>query len=179
MQLRWYRNGLMTMFAAVLLVGCTSQATEEPSEPLPPDETSASSVTRAPVEPNIRRHVDSEGNPLNPSTGDPLTRVFYFDFDRAVLRPDSLAALEQHAVHLRDNPDSRAVIEGHTDERGTREYNMALGERRADAVRTFLVTSGVRRAQLEVVSYGEERPINPASNEQAWSLNRRAELIYR
>jgi peptidoglycan-associated lipoprotein len=178
MQLRSCRHLFALVFAGLILAGCAGQAAmEEPPEPLPPDESAE--VTRTPAEPNIRRHVDSEGNPLNPSTGEPLTRVFYFDFDRAVLRPDSLAALELHASHLRENPDQRAVIEGHTDERGTREYNMALGERRADAVRTFLVSSGVRRAQLEVVSYGEERPVNSASNESAWSLNRRAELVYR
>jgi peptidoglycan-associated lipoprotein len=179
MQLRSWRNLFALVIAGIVLAGCAGRAShiDEPAEPLALDE--AAGITRTLAEPNIRRHVDSEGNPLNPATGQPLVRVIYFDFDRAVLRPDSLAALEQHAAHLRENPDRRVVIEGHTDERGTREYNMALGERRADAVRTFLVSSGVRRAQLEIVSYGEERPVNPASHESAWALNRRAELVYR
>jgi peptidoglycan-associated lipoprotein len=179
MQLRSWRNLIALVIAGTIVAGCAGRgaAIEEPPEPLPPDERAE--VTRTPTEPNIRRHVDAEGNPLSPATGEPLTRVFYFDFDRAVLRPDSLAALEQHAAHLRENPDRRVVIEGHTDERGTREYNMALGERRADAVRAFLVSNGVRRAQLDIVSYGEERPVNPASNEAAWALNRRAEMVYR
>jgi peptidoglycan-associated lipoprotein len=178
MQLRSWRNSFALVIAGFVLAGCAGRAAmEEPPEPLPPDQRAE--VTRTLADPNIRRHVDSDGNPLNPGTGEPLTRVFYFDFDRAVLRPDSLAALEQHAAHLRENPDRRAVIEGHTDERGSREYNMALGERRADAVRTFLVSNGVRRAQLDIVSYGEERPVNAASTESAFALNRRAELIYR
>jgi peptidoglycan-associated lipoprotein len=71
------------------------------------------------------------------------------------------------------------VIEGHADERGTREYNLALGERRADAIRTFLLSAGVSPRQLEMVSYGEERPDDPGNNDAAWSRNRRAVLIYR
>ena len=109
----------------------------------------------------------------------PLGRAFYFDLDKAVLRPEALALLELHASFLRDNADRRALIEGHTDERGTREYNLALGERRADSVRTFLVSSGVNRSQLETVSYGEERPIDPGHTEAAWAKNRRAEIVYR
>ena len=90
-----------------------------------------------------------------------------------------MAILELHAAFLRGSPDVRVVVDGFTDERGTREYNLALGERRAEAVRTFLVTAGVRRSQIDVVSYGEERPADPDHSEAAWAKNRRAELIYR
>lgn len=101
--------------------------------------------------------------------------VFYFDFDKSVLKPEAIAALRIHAETLRNNP--RPVrLEGHADERGTREYNMALGERRANSVKEFLMLEGVNGSYVEVISYGEERPASLDSNETAWSLNRRVEL---
>ena len=178
MHKQWLRNALAIGVVAVL-VGCASAPTPEPEpEPLPPDETPA--ITEPAPEPEpISRSVDDAGNPVNPNTGMPLGRTFYFDLDKAVLRPEALALLELHAGFLRDNADRRVLVEGHTDERGTREYNLALGERRADSVRTFLVSSGVNRAQIETVSYGEERPIDPGHTEAAWAKNRRAEIVYR
>ena len=101
--------------------------------------------------------------------------VFYFDFDKAILKPESRAALRIHAANLKDsNRDVR--LEGHADERGTREYNMALGERRANAVKEFLVLQSVNGNRIEVISYGEESPATMGSNEQSWALNRRVEL---
>ena len=90
-----------------------------------------------------------------------------------------MAALELHAKILKRNSDRSLVIEGHCDERGTREYNLALGEQRANAVSSFLRSSGVSSRQLETVSYGEEQPSDPGHNESAWSKNRRAVLSYR
>jgi len=105
-----------------------------------------------------------------------LAKVFYFDFDQSILKPESRAALTAHAERLKNN--SRAVrLEGHADERGTREYNMALGERRANAVRDFLVLQGVSRSRIETVSYGEERPASMGSSESSWGQNRRVELV--
>ncbi|MAT51797.1 MAG: peptidoglycan-associated lipoprotein [Porticoccaceae bacterium] len=101
--------------------------------------------------------------------------VFYFEFDKAILRPEARAALDIHAQRLRGT--SRQVrLEGHADERGTREYNMALGERRANAVKEYLVIQGVSSDNLEVISYGEERPAQLGSDEQSWSMNRRVEM---
>jgi peptidoglycan-associated lipoprotein len=164
--------------AGLILAGCQSSGTQEgTTEPLPED--TAPAVTQ-PVEPEpVRRDVDQNGNPLDLSTGQPLVRVFYFEFDQAVLKPQALASLELHAAFLRNNPDRQITVEGNCDERGTREYNLALGERRADSVRVFLVSSGVRRAQIDTVSYGEERPVDPAHTEAAWAKNRRAEIVYR
>jgi peptidoglycan-associated lipoprotein len=106
-----------------------------------------------------------------------LETIVYFDFDQAVLKPQTRALLLAHAERLKASP--RTVrLEGHTDERGTREYNMALGERRANAVRDFLVLQGVSRNSIEVVSYGEERPLAMGSNESAWAQNRRVEIKY-
>jgi peptidoglycan-associated lipoprotein len=104
-----------------------------------------------------------------------LDRVFYFDFDSSILKPEARAALTAHAERFKNNSDS-VRLEGHADERGSREYNMALGERRANAVADFLVLQGVPRARIEVVSYGEERPARLGSNESGWSENRRVEL---
>ena len=103
------------------------------------------------------------------------TTVFYFDFDKALLKAESRAALLEHALVLSAN--SRSVrLEGHADEHGTREYNMALGERRAIAVKEFLVLQGIAANRIEVISYGEERAAAHGSNDEAWALNRRVEL---
>ncbi len=101
--------------------------------------------------------------------------TFYFEYDSSDLKPEAMRALDVHAGDLKGS-GARVVLEGHTDERGTREYNMALGERRAKAVQRYLVLQGVSPAQLELVSYGEERPAVSGSNEQAWAQNRRVEL---
>lgn len=104
-----------------------------------------------------------------------LETVFYFDFDEATLSPSVREALMNQADALKDSYGS-VRLEGHADERGTREYNMALGEKRANVVRDFLVLQGVDASRIETVSYGEERPARTASNESAWAENRRVEL---
>lgn len=104
-----------------------------------------------------------------------IDTVFYFDFDQSILKSESRAALTAHAQRLRGT-STQVRLEGHADERGTREYNMALGERRANAVRDFLVLQGVNRGNIETVSYGEERPAAYGSNESSWAQNRRVEL---
>ncbi|MFS0826133.1 peptidoglycan-associated lipoprotein Pal [Pseudomonas sp. MLB6B] len=101
--------------------------------------------------------------------------TFYFEYDSSDLKPEAMRALDVHAKDLKSN-GSRVVLEGNTDERGTREYNMALGERRAKAVQRYLVLQGVSPAQLELVSYGEERPVATGNDEQSWAQNRRVEL---
>jgi len=106
-----------------------------------------------------------------------VATVFYFEFDSAVLLPAARAALIAHAEFLRSATKS-VRLEGHGDERGTREYNMALGERRANAVRDFLVLQGVSSSSIETVSYGEERPAEMGSDDSSWSKNRRVELSY-
>ncbi|QFU74755.1 peptidoglycan-associated lipoprotein Pal [Halioglobus maricola] len=101
--------------------------------------------------------------------------VFFFDYDSYTLKPEALAALDAHISYLASNNDT-VRLEGHTDERGTREYNMALGERRANAVRDYMVVNGVSGTRIETVSYGEERPNAYGSGEANWSQNRRVEL---
>lgn len=103
--------------------------------------------------------------------------VFYFNYDSSDLQPDAMKALDVHAHDLMQN-GRHIVLQGHTDERGTREYNMALGERRANAVKSYLTMQGVSASQIEVVSYGKERPAVNGHDESAWSKNRRVEMKF-
>lgn len=103
----------------------------------------------------------------------------HFDFDRANLRPGDREILVNHGKWLSSNSATRVLIEGHCDERGTVEYNLALGERRARSARDFLVEYGISRDRLDVISYGKERPLDFRHNEEAWALNRRAQFVKR
>ena len=105
-------------------------------------------------------------------------RTIYFDFDQDALRPEFQAAMACHAKYLRDRPTARLVLEGNADERGSREYNMGLAERRGNAVSSALQANGASAGQMEVVSYGEERPVCTSSTEDCWARNRRVELNY-
>ena len=105
-------------------------------------------------------------------------RVVHFDYDSSDLSQTDLATLNAHASYLSKNSSAKITLTGHTDERGTREYNMALGERRAKSVQAFLVTNGARSAQIDTVSYGKEQPVNEGHDEAAWSENRRVEINY-
>lgn len=151
-----------------LFVGCSSNDTIEEPPVTEPEETVEAGVGVG--DSNVE--VEEEVDPLAD-----LTTVFYFEFDSAVLQPEARAALAAYAEYFSSNPASLR-LEGHADERGSREYNMALGERRANAVRDYLILQGVSRSDIETVSYGEERPAEVGSNEYAWSKNRRVELQY-
>ncbi len=105
--------------------------------------------------------------------------VFYFDFDVAEFKAEDRETLTFHAQNLAANPDRRVRLEGHADERGTREYNLALGERRANGIQNYLIVNGASRAQIEVVSYGEERPAEAGESENAYAMNRRVEIVDR
>lgn len=151
------KHGLTFAVVMSFLVGCTGSSTK-PAE-TEPSATDSSSTT-APVEPQ-----------------EVLTNVVYFDFDQYALTAESRAVLLAHADKLKGASTS-VRLEGHADERGSREYNMALGEKRANAVRDFLVTQGVGGASLEVVSFGEEQPAATSHDESSWSQNRRVEVKY-
>lgn len=155
---KYLKSFLILIAATSILAGCTSTATQE----------------EEPVEEPV---AESEPQPEpEPEPAPAVETVFNFDFDKATLKPDARAALTVHAERLKETGQD-VRVEGHTDERGSREYNMGLGERRAKAVRDFLVLQGVSSNRIEVVSYGEERPVARGSNERAWSQNRRAELV--
>jgi peptidoglycan-associated lipoprotein len=168
----------VALVGALLTVGGCAAKPEE-ATPLPEIEPSLS--TSGPVVSDSSSELasfDDNGYPYRPGTDRLLERTFYFDYDRALLRPEALAILELHAEALRAHPERMVVIEGHADERGSREYNLALGERRAHAIRKFLLAAGVSRGQLQTVSYGEERPEVTGTSETSWSRNRRALLDY-
>lgn len=105
-----------------------------------------------------------------------LNENIYFDFDSSVLTYQAQELLKEKAQWLKDNPDANVVIEGHCDERGTNAYNLALGERRAESAKTFLVNLGISSTRMTTISYGEERPVDLGHNEEAWAKNRRAKF---
>ena len=107
-----------------------------------------------------------------------VERILYFDFDSSEIKPEYVATLAAHARALSANASIRVRLEGHTDERGSPEYNIGLGERRAQAVRRALLLQGVGEGQVSTVSYGEERPAVPGQTEEAWSKDRRVEIVY-
>ncbi|MEC8299917.1 MAG: peptidoglycan-associated lipoprotein Pal [Pseudomonadota bacterium] len=164
---------------AFLLIGCASQGPEysESTENLI-EETAVQEIYE-PAAPRV------EAGKLVVDSGDKsgasqtLVGVFLFDFDQAIVRRAGHAELNKHASALAGDRYLRLRLEGHADERGTREYNLALGERRADAVREYLVSQGASNSQIEVISYGEEKPIVSGKNESSWAKNRRVELVYR
>jgi len=112
------------------------------------------------------------------AAADLKTLVVYFDYDQAEIKPEFNRMLAAHGQFLARNATATLRLEGNTDERGSREYNIGLGERRAQAVRRALMLQGAAANQLTTVSYGEERPASTGSNEEAWRLNRRVELVY-
>jgi peptidoglycan-associated lipoprotein len=106
-------------------------------------------------------------------------RVFYFDYDSFTIKPEFQGAIEMHARFLTSNKNRKIAIEGHTDERGGREYNLALGQKRSEAVRRSLALLGVSESQVEAVSFGKEKPAMTGATEEAFAKNRRAEINYR
>jgi peptidoglycan-associated lipoprotein len=113
-----------------------------------------------------------------PLAGTLAKRIIYFDFDSSEIKGDGTEIAAAHARYLAANPAMRVRLEGHTDERGSREYNIGLGERRAQSVRRALLLQGATETQLSTVSYGAERPVAAGSNESAWQQNRRVEIVY-
>lgn len=118
------------------------------------------------------------GEPLSDPNSPLSVRTIYFEYDSVTINSEGQSALNAHAEYLSLNPNQTMILEGHTDERGTREYNLSLGERRAKAVADFLTASGVQGQQIEVRSYGEENPVALDHSESAWQLNRRVEILY-
>ena len=167
-----FKQFLVLVAAAGLLAGCASTSTE--------DQQAEQDAQAAQQQQQQQQGAAADQDTVTDQAAEEEVEaptVFYFGLDESTLRPDARAALRVHAERLRQNPQD-VRLEGHGDERGSREYNMALGERRANAVRDFLVLQGVDSSLIETVSYGEERPAVMGSYEGAWEQNRRVELQY-
>ena len=171
-------HGLMPLiFMIFLLGGCATGGPEY--APSGPEDSATDSEPSPRTETRVRNGklvLRSGDDRKNTET---LNGVFYFDFDQAIVKRANHAELNKHALALSSNPAIKIRLEGHADERGTREYNLALGERRAIAVGSYLIAKGVARSQFEVISYGEEKPIRRGQTEAAWTKNRRVEVVYR
>ena len=183
------RGLILPLLAALALAACQSA----PSGPAPPPDgaigdTSISDMGDGAAtgqegtagEPGVESEQVAALDPTRPPPGTQEDLVhnvgdrIFFDLDSAILLPDARRTLERQAEWLGLYPELRLVIEGHCDERGTREYNLALGERRANAVREYLITYGITPSRLRTISYGKERPYALGHDEEAWALNRRA-----
>ena len=123
--------------------------------------------------------VSIDANAQNAAGPVGVARIIYFDYDSYTVKPEFQALVDGHARFLKANPQRRVSIEGHTDERGGREYNLALGQKRSEAVRRALNLLGVSDNQIEAVSFGKEKPAVPGGGESVWAQNRRAEIAYR
>lgn len=161
---------LSVIFAFAFMVGCASTDTDESAVNSGSDAAAAAAEEAA-----ANKAAADAAAAAAAAAAANLQTIFYFDFDQATLSADTRAALDAQIEVLR-NANTKVRLEGHADERGTREYNMALGERRANAVANYLIINGVERYRVETVSYGEERPINTSSTDSAWAENRRVEL---
>lgn len=171
--------------AAVLIVGCggNKQVQDTAEEPAVVEDRSMPKEGAMVTEPEAQAQpMEAEpgfkGHPLDDPDSLLSTRKIYFDFDRSEVKDEYRDIVAAHAEFLAGNPSATVTLEGHADERGTREYNMALGERRANAVAQLLTLQGASKRQIRIISYGEERPENMGHEESAWSLNRRAVFVY-
>ncbi|MDE0786876.1 MAG: OmpA family protein [Porticoccaceae bacterium] len=166
--------GLSILCLSALLAGCSSAPVDETTSTIEDTTVQTASLEKEMEAEKAAAMAEAQAQAQAAAVNSADT-VFYFAFDKAVLSDDSRAALVENAQFLMSNP--RAVrLEGHADERGTREYNMALGERRANAVKDFMIMQGVSGSMIEVISYGEEQAASFGSSAAAWSMNRRVEL---
>lgn len=161
---------MLSLMSVAVLAGCKKNV-----KPTEPTDTTTTTTPTGPTGPTTV----GAYSPNDLDTDACLRqRVVYFDLDQDALKPEFQAIMGCHAKYLRDRPSSRITLEGHADERGSREYNLGLGERRGNAVNSALQANGGSASQLTVVSYGEERPVCTDSSESCWSQNRRVEIVY-
>ena len=182
---------LLTLFAAAALLAACETASEVASDASGSAAASASGAASASASSSTdsasssASASDSASSASSSAAAEPTAEeklaqigtAVYFDFDSSVLSSAAQATLDRQAAFLASEPSTRIIIEGHADERGTREYNLALGERRASVARDYLVAKGVDAARIRTVSYGKERPAVVGSNKTAWAKNRRAVTV--
>lgn len=189
---KFLRMGVAALVLVVVVAGCKQNPAGITPLPPParvgPSEPPPGGIIGGPVGPGVTEtEVPSPvGTPLPPRgsyDGWPEDRetfkaqTVYFDFDSSVIKSSERPKIDGVAAHLKANPFHAVKVEGHCDERGTEEYNRALGERRALAVREVLLAAGIAPERIVTISYGEDRPVDPGHNEEAWRKNRRAEFV--
>ena len=163
----------LAMIIAMALAACQTTPKAEP-EPAPEPAPTTDVDTKAAPDPHDYTDSRNFDNPESLLS----KRVIYFDFDKSTVRPEYRGIVSAHAAYAAAHSSARVTLEGHADERGTREYNLGLAERRGNAVMGLMSAQGARGSQLVVVSYGEERPTCRVSDEHCWSQNRRVEVVY-
>lgn len=170
---------MMIAVCTLVLSGCPKKPTTVPDAPATATQPADSGATSGLGDGQVGDGRDLAGSGAAVGSAPVgVATVIYFDFDRSDIRPEFASLITTHARHLAASGATRIRVEGHTDERGSREYNIALGERRAQAVRRALMLQGAGDGQLTTVSYGEERPAAEGSDESAYERNRRVELVY-
>jgi len=183
------RNTILVILAALLLNGCSGSATKDDDAAtqsandtatttdsvqtgkLDDADKAQSAAFNAGEEPYRKDAINDANSPLS-------QQLIYFDFNASTIKDEYRDLITWHGRYLASNQDMKVRLEGHTDERGSREYNIALGDRRAQAVSRMLMFQGATKKQIEVISYGEEKPIAFDHNEESWSQNRRVQLVY-
>lgn len=166
----------------LLLVACASEtAKETPAQPGPPPAPIAAPAAppapRTVVQPVPPKPVAV--NPLNDPNNILSKRSIYYDYDKYAVKPEFRPIAEAHAKYVKEHPGASVTIEGNCDERGSREYNLALGQRRADSVKSMMVLMGATDRQIDTVSFGEEKPKAPGHGEESWAQNRRSDIVYK
>lgn len=178
---------LLAASIAALLSACTEDVVK-PDDAAPVDDATDSANTSGnngmampegtPIPSDVSSGTGGAAEQLNDPNSPLSVKVFYFDYDSSELSVEDQNILTEHARFLAENPSISLVLEGHADERGSREYNLALGERRAQAIERTMSLQGAAKGQLQVISFGEERPVGMEHDEASWRINRRVELLY-
>ena len=171
-----HRAIVIVLVAAALTFGACASKRPKPAAPEAPSEANQGAQGAGAAGNYSRAGPDEEA--AGPQGGVLAERIIYFDFDSSEIKGAGTDVVATHAKYLAGNPATRVRLEGHTDERGSREYNIGLGERRAQSVRRALLLQGASDAQISTVSYGEERPAVAGHDEAAWAKNRRVEIVY-
>ncbi len=169
---------LVVLIVAVFGMAACAHKPPKEAPPPPPAEATAGTEASGANSANADAANASDQEAAGPQAGLLAKRTIYFDFDNSEIKGEGTDIVAAHAKYLAANPSARVRLEGNTDERGSREYNIGLGERRAQAVRRALLLQGASDAQLSTVSYGEERPAAAGHDETAWAKNRRVEIVY-
>src|SRR3954465_15898839 len=167
------RHLMMAVIAVALCASCVKKNKPDQSGEVPPGDVSSPTADAGQVS-DRDIGFDAQGSDSGKIDG---LNTIYFDYDKAALSSDSKSKLSQNAEWIKGHPNVTVQIEGHTDERGSVEYNLALGERRAKSVQAYLRNLGVDNKRMSIMSYGEEKPIAQGSDESAWSKNRRANFV--